>query len=350
MGMPAYEAGRGPLVADDVVGYKLSSNEIPFPPLPGVRAAMADAGSVAHRYPDPASATLIRALARHHDVQPDQLVLGTGSVALCYQVAQAAAGPGEAVMFAWRSFEAYPLLTKVIGARSIRVPLTHDGRHDLTAMAAAVTPDTRCVFICTPNNPTGAAVTRDELREFLDRIGPNLLVVIDEAYREFVRDERAADGLSELGRCGKLRENIVVLRTFSKAYGLAGLRVGYAIAPPPVASVLRRTGLPFGVSAVAEYAAVASLDHQAELQQRVDAVVAERERVIAALRAGGWEVADSQANFVWLPLGAVADSVAAACEDQGVAVRLFRGEGIRVTVGEPAANDRFLEVAGSFRR
>lgn len=344
--IPGYEAGRVPQVPLGMVGYKLSSNENPFPPLPSVRAAMAEASSAAHRYPDPASTELIKALARHHEVEPDNLVLGTGSVALCYQAAQAAAGPGDGVLFAWRSFEAYPLLTKVIGARPIAVPLKPDGGHDLPSMAEAITPDTRLVFLCTPNNPTGAIITREDLDWFLARVPPELLVVIDEAYWEFVRDERAADGLTEF----RQRENVVVLRTFSKAYGLAGLRVGYAVASPRVAAALRLTGLPFGVSSVAEYAAIASLAHQDELHRRVDAVVLERERVIRVLRSLGWPVGASQANFVWLSLGGDADPFAAACDKQGVAVRLFRGEGVRVTIGEPAANDRFLQVAESFRK
>jgi histidinol-phosphate aminotransferase len=212
-------------------------------------------------------------------------------------------------------------------------------------MLAAITDRTRLVLVCTPNNPTGPALRRAELERFLDAVPSDVLVVLDEAYREFVRDPDVPDGV-ELYRD---RPNVCVLRTFSKAYGLAGLRVGFAIAHTPVAEALRKTAVPFGVSSLAQAAAVASLEAEGELLERVDALVAERTRVCAALEAQGWQVPASEANFVWLRLGERTDAFAAACEAAGVVVRPFSGEGVRVTVAEPEANDVFLRVAGEFR-
>ena len=185
---------------------------------------------------------------------------------------------------------------------------------------------------------------RGELDRLLDAVPQDVLVVIDEAYREFVRDPDVPDGI-EVHRD---RPNVAVLRTFSKAYGLAGLRVGFAVAHPEVAEALRKTAVPFGVSSLAEDAAVASLGAEAELLERVDALVAERTRVLAALRAQGWITPDSQANFVWLRTGGRTAEVAAACAEAGVVVRPFDGEGIRVTVAEPAASDRFLAAVAPF--
>jgi len=224
------------------------------------------------------------------------------------------------------------------------VPLTPDERHDLPAMAAAVTDRTRLVVVCSPNNPTGPAVRGAELTEFLDRVPPDVLVVLDEAYTEFVRDPEVVDGLSVY----RARDNVAVLRTFSKAFGLAGLRVGFAVAPEPVAEALRKTAVPFGVSVVAQQAAVASLGAQALLAKRVEALVAERQRVVEALRRQGWPVADTQANFCWLRLGADTPAFAGACEEAGVFVRPYGAEGVRVTIGEQAANDVFLEVAAGW--
>jgi histidinol-phosphate aminotransferase len=234
---------------------------------------------------------------------------------------------------------------QVSGARSVRVPLTADEHHDLDAMAAAITDRTRLVLVCTPNNPTGTAVRRQQLERFIDRVPSDVLVVIDEAYREFVRDPDVPDALDVY----RGRPNVAVLRTFSKAYGLAGLRVGYAVAHEPVAEALRKTAVPFGVSGIAQVAATASLGAESELLARVAALVGERSRVQAALREQGWaRVPDSEANFVWLRLGGRTQEFAAACEQAGVMVRPFADEGARVTIGEPEANDLFLRVAKGF--
>ncbi|HUW16021.1 MAG TPA: histidinol-phosphate transaminase [Actinomycetes bacterium] len=338
--LPAYQPGRSAAAG----AVKLSSNENPFPPLPSVLAALHEAAAVVNRYPDPTNARLVNALAERHGVSTAQVVLGTGSVAVADQLVRATADAGDEVVFAWRSFEAYPILTRSAGAVPVTVPLLADARHDLPAMAAAVTDRTRLVLVCTPNNPTGTAVRRSELERFLDAVPASVVVAVDEAYREYVRDEDVPDALTvAVGR-----PNVVVLRTFSKAFGLAGLRVGYAVAPEPIAVALRQVQLPFGVSTMAEVAAVASLAAESELTVRVDEVVAERGRLTRALRATGFDVADSHANFVWLRTGGQTASFAQACADAGVMVRPFPGEGVRVTVAEREANDRFLAVAAAF--
>lgn len=296
--------------------------------------------------PGPCCAELPAALAERLAVPMDHLVIGTGSAVVAQQLVQAAAGPGDEVIYAWRSFEAYPIIVQISGATGVRVPLAPGEVHDLTAMAAAITDRTRLVFVCTPNNPTGSAVRRAELEAFLDRVPSQVLVVLDEAYREFVRDRQVPDGL-ELYRD---RPNVCVLRTFSKAYGLAGLRVGFAVAHEPVADALRKCAVPFGVSGLAEAAALASLRAEDELLARVETLVKERERVCAALRAQNWTVPTSEANFVWLPLGESTDEFARVCEQAGVLVRSFAGEGVRVTVGEKEANDLFVDVAGRYSR
>ena len=343
-GIPSYKPGR--VAAKDATQrmYKLSSNENPYPPLPSVLATITDAGAWTNRYPDMFAGDLVHALATRFDVPPSHISVGTGSVGVCQQIVQATAGPGDEVIYAWRSFEAYPIIVQISGATSVQVPLTSTEKHDLDAMLAAITDRTRLIFVCSPNNPTGPAVRRARLEQFLDAVPADILVVIDEAYTEFVRDPEVADAL-ELYRD---RPNVCVLRTFSKAYGLAGLRVGYAVAHEPVAEALRRCAVPFGVSAIAQSAAVASLAAEDELFERVEAIVHERERVRDLLRGQGWPVPPTQANFVWLRLGERTEAFAAACESAGVIVRPFAGEGVRVTIGEPEANDLFVKVAATF--
>ncbi len=339
-GVPEYRAGR-PAAAD---AYKLSSNENPYPPLPGVFAAVVDAAASANRYPDFASSRLVTALASRHDVPEEQIALGTGSVAVLAQTIQAVAGVGDEVVFPWRSFEAYPILVQLSGAMAVPVPLTDAYRLDLPAMAAAVSESTRLIVVCTPNNPTGTAVGRDELENFLDDVPSRVLVAIDEAYVEFVDPGKRLDTLSLV----RDRPNVMALRTFSKAYGLAGLRVGYAMAKPSIASALRKTQLPFGVSSIAEQAALASLANEPALLRRVEQLVDERARVVAALSGTGVDVPDPQGNFVWLPYGDRTLELAAACESAGVVVRAFPGDGVRVTIGEPVANDRFVNAVAKF--
>jgi histidinol-phosphate aminotransferase len=345
--LPRYVPGRpaGPQDAGRV-SYKISSNENPYPPLPSVVQVVARAAQTMNRYPDMASVQLVTAVAGHIGIPAECVVPGTGSVAALGHLVQSVCDEGDEVVYAWRSFEAYPIVTQVCGARPVPVPLAPDARHDLPAMAAVITDRTRMVLVCSPNNPTGPAVHAEELESFLDRVPPDVLVVLDEAYVEFVRDEKAPDGL-ELWR---RRPNLALLRTFSKAYGLAGLRVGYAVAHPPLADAVRATALPFGVSTIAQEAAIASLEPaaEAELFERVDALVAERERVVGGLREVGWPIPDAQGNFVWFALGERTLDFAAACADAGLVVRPFAGDGARCTIGEREANDRLLAVAASF--
>ena len=342
--VPAYKPG-GPTVArEGVTAYKISSNENPYPPLPSVLKVVHDAALQMNRYPDMAVTGLTQAIAQRLGVPPEHISTGTGSVGVLGQVLAATCDPGDEVIYAWRSFEAYPIVVAIAGAVSVKVPLDADSRHDLAAMADAVTPRTRLILVCTPNNPTGPVVHQDELDAFLDKVPVDVLVVIDEAYVEFATDDHALDALATYAA----RPNVAVLRTFSKAYGLAGLRVGYAVAHERVAEALRKTAVPFGVSTIAQQAAIASLDAFDELQERVDALVAERQRVVAGLRHQGWHVPDTQANFVWLPLGADTESFAAAADKAGLVVRTFAGEGARCTIAETEANDRLLHVARNF--
>ena len=341
-GVPAYRRG-GPAGPGHGPKYNLSSNENPYPPLPGVLDAVAAAAAELNRYPDMFATGLVSALAGHLGVTPAEVVVGPGSVGVLTQIVQAAAGDGDEVVYAWRSFEAYPIVVRLAGATPVPVPLTAGARHDLPAMAAAVTGRTRLLIVCTPNNPTGPAVGVDDLDRLLADVPPDLLVVVDEAYREFT-DARSDPG-SDLVARYRDRDNVVMLRTFSKAYGLAGLRVGFAVARPVVADELRKTALPFGVSGLAQAAAIASLQAEPALLERVAALTGERSRVLAGLRSQGWPIPDAQANFIWFPLGAAAESFAAECAAAGLSVRPFAGDGVRVTVGETEANDRLLELA-----
>lgn len=344
--IPAYVPGRPPTPQPGLTVYKLSSNENPYPPLPGVLEEVAAAAASMNRYPDMGAVKMYDAIAEHLGVGTDQLAAGTGSVAVLYHLLQAYCEPGDEVVYAWRSFEAYPIAASVAGATSVQVPVTADGRHDLPAMAAAVTDRTKVVLVCTPNNPTGPAVRRRELEEFLAGVPDHVLVVVDEAYLEFVRDEDPVDGLALV----RQHANVVVMRTFAKAYGLAGLRVGYLVGHPDVAAAVRACALPFGVSSIAQAAAVASLARKDELLARVDAIVAERDRVTSGLREQGWDIPDAQGNFVWFRLGERTVQFAAVCEEAGIVVRPFAGDGARVSIGEPEANDRLLQVAGDWRR
>ncbi|WP_043265264.1 histidinol-phosphate transaminase [Streptomyces sp. CT34] len=344
-GIPTYKPGR-PAPTGGRVTYKLSSNENPYPPLPGVMESVVAAAGSFNRYPDMACTGLMAELAERFSVPVEHLATGTGSVGVAQQLLQATAGPGDEVIYPWRSFEAYPIITQISGAASVKVPLTSGEGHDLEAMLASITDRTRLIFVCNPNNPTGTVVRRAELESFLDRVPGDVLVVLDEAYREFIRDEEVPDGIDVY----RDRPNVCVLRTFSKAYGLAGLRVGFAVAHEPVAAALRKTAVPFGVSQLAQDAAVASLRSEEALLERVEALVAERTRVYDGLVGQGWTVPESQANFVWLRLGDRTTDFAAACERDGVVVRPFPGEGVRVTIGEKPAMDLFLRAAEEFRK
>jgi histidinol-phosphate aminotransferase len=340
--LPAYVPGR------NIPGaIKLASNEVALPPPPAVLAAIAGAASRGNRYPDLVVTDLTGRLAADFGLDPSRIAVGCGSVSLCQQlVSITCRDPADEVVYAWRSFESYPIVTQVQGATTRPVPLDPYFRHDLDAMAAAVTPRTRLVFVCSPNNPTGTAVRRDEFVRFLEAVGPDVLVALDEAYREYVTDPEAVDGVSLLDA----HPNLVVLRTFSKAYRLAGLRVGYALGAAEVAQALKKVGSPFAVSTLAQVAALAALDCRDELLAACAELEGERERVRTELLRAGYAVPPSQANFVWVALGERTAEFAAHCLDQKVVVRPFHPEGVRVTVSTPEENDALLAAALSFGR
>ena len=348
-GLPAYVAGRPAPARADLVTYKLSSNENPFPPLPGVLDAVARASASMNRYPDIANTLVAEALGARLGVDVDRIALGTGSVGVLYHLLQAVCGPDDEVVHAWRSFEAYPIAVLLTGARWVGVPLrSSPGRtaeHDLDAMLAAIGPATRAVLLCSPNNPTGPALRHDEVVAFVDAVPDDVLVVVDEAYVEFVTSPTAVRGLE----VAQGRDNVVVLRTFSKAYGLAGFRVGYCVAEPRLAAAVRAVALPFGVSLPAQAAVIASLEHEEELLARVAELVVRRDALAGGLRDLGLDVPDAQGNFVWVPAGPATADVARTFGEAGLVVRPYvaghPGDGVRITVGEPEANARVLEVA-----
>jgi histidinol-phosphate aminotransferase len=331
MSMPITADGRRP---DD-----LSMNETPYPPLPSIRRLVQDRSAEINRYPDRRSAALVAALAARLGAGEDAIVVGPGSAGLCQHLIQAF-GPRPEVVHAALTFEGFPLFVRNAGASSVAVPMNGYG-HDLPAMAAAVTSDTRCVLLCNPNNPTGALLHRDEIEAFLDRIPGDVPVVIDEAYREFVTDPDAPDGVDIY----RGHENVCVLRTFSKAYGLAALRIGYAVLPPRITPLAQMIGAVFFPGSLAQAAALASLepDVTAELMQRCAALAASRTRLAEALGGLGLTVAPSQANFLWLPLGSEAAAFAAAAFQSGILVWPVDSEGVRITIGSDEANGRLLE-------
>lgn len=340
--IPAYAPGK------TVPGaIKLASNETVHGPLPSVRAAIAAATETINRYPDNGHVELKEHLAHHlstaGDVSPERIAVGCGSVSLCQQLIQITCSVGDEVLFGWRSFEVYPLQVRVAGAVPVQIPLRAD-TFDLEAMLAAITDRTRLIFVCNPNNPTSTVVEPAELARFVAAVPSDVLVVIDEAYVEYIRDDLLPDSL------GLSRDypNVVVLRTFSKAYGLAGLRVGYAVGDPEVITALGKVYVPFTSSTVAQAAAIASLQAADELLARTDAVVTERRRVSAALTALGYAVAPSQANFVWLPLAAKTLDFAQSAAQARVLVRPYGTDGARVSIGAPAENDAFLAFAATW--
>jgi histidinol-phosphate aminotransferase len=340
-GIPDYVPGQK--IAGAIV---LSSNEVATPPPDAITAAITPAATEVNRYPAWSSDDLVVRLAEVLRVDQARLALGCGSVSVTQQLIQALCRPGDEVVFSWRSFEAYPILTKIVGAADVRVPLGQGHVQDLDAVLTAVTDATRLVFVCNPNNPTGTVVSAEALDRFVANVPDHVLVVLDEAYREFVTDPAVPDGLPLAAE----RDNVAILRTFSKAYGLAGARAGYCVAPPEVAAGVRKVCIPFSVNRLAQAAALASLDVADELLARCRAVAAERERVRDALLAMGYEIPPSQGNFLWLPLGERTKAFNEHCLDHKVLVRAFVGEGARVTVGLPEENEVFLAAAGSFQQ
>lgn len=353
--LPSYAAGKPPVPVDGLTRYKLSSNENPLGPVPEVARVLAEFDAV-HRYPDPLSTALRTALAGQLGVDAEDIVTGAGSLGALNQILKTFAGVNadgvqDEVIYAWRSFEAYPILVGIMGARSVQVPNLPDGAHDLDAMAAAVTDRTRLILVCTPNNPTGPAVTESQIRSFLAKVPATVPVVIDEAYFEFCAASSIPEGEEPpLNGLDIYRDypNVIILRTFSKAQGLAGLRVGYSISHPQITRHLRVAATPFAVSALAERAAVASIEHQEAVMERVSHIVAERERVTARLRELGYEFPGTYANFVWLPLGERTGEFVDLMNRNALSVRAFGSEGVRVSIGEVEANDRFLSLCELF--
>lgn len=353
--LPSYAAGKPPAPVEGLTRYKLSSNENPLGPVPEVARVLAEFDAV-HRYPDPLSTALRTALAGQLGVDAEDIVTGAGSLGALNQIIKTFAGVNadgvqDEVIYAWRSFEAYPILVGVMGARSVQVPNLPNGAHDLDAMAAAVTDRTRLILVCTPNNPTGPAVTESQIRSFLAKVPATVPVVIDEAYFEFCAASSIPEGEEPpLNGLDIYRDypNVIILRTFSKAQGLAGLRVGYSISHPQITRHLRVAATPFAVSALAERAAVASIEHQEAVMARVRHIVAERERVTARLRELGYEFPSTYANFVWLPLGERTGEFVDLMNRNALSVRAFGSEGVRVSIGEVEANDRFLSLCELF--
>ena len=333
--LPAYAPGR------TVPGaIKIASNETVHGPLPSVRAAIASAVDNLNRYPDNGYVELKERLAKHVNFAPEHISVGCGSVSLCQQLIQITSTVGDEVLFGWRSFEIYPLQVRTAGATPVQVPLT-DHTFDLDAMLAAITDRTRLIFVCNPNNPTSTVVDPDALARFVAAVPPHILVVLDEAYVEYIRGDLVPDSFGLV----RAHSNVVVLRTFSKAYGLAGLRIGYAVADPDIVTALSKVYVPFTATSVSQAAAIACLDAADELLARTDAVVAERARVSTALQDAGYDLPASQANFVWLPLVGRAQQFAADAANSRIIVRPYGEDGVRVTVASPDENDTFLEFA-----
>lgn len=355
--LPSYAAGKPPAPVEGLTQYKLSSNENPLGPVPEVARVIAEFAT-AHRYPDPLSTALRQKLSARLGVDADDIVTGAGSLGALNQILKTFAGVNadgvqDEVIYAWRSFEAYPILVGIMGARSVQVPNLPDGSHDLDAMAAAITERTRLILVCTPNNPTGPAVTESQIRAFLAKVPSHIPVVIDEAYFEFCAASTVQEGeeppLNGLDiYCDY--ENVIILRTFSKAQGLAGLRVGYSISHPQITQHLRVAATPFAVTALAEAAAIASIEHEDAVMERVSHLVSERERVTARLCELGYEFPSTYANFVWLPLGERTGEFVQLMAEHALSVRAFGTEGVRVSIGEVEANDRFLSLCEAFAK
>lgn len=340
--MPAYRPGKAAEQAEQEHGItnaiKLASNENPYPPVPSVVEAIARAANGVNRYCDHLAVELRAAIASSlgAGLRLDDIAVGCGSVGLLQQLCLAYLDPGDNVVYPWRSFEAYPVNVQMMGAESKQVPLV-DHAFDLDAVAAAVDDRTKIVMLATPNNPTGTALTVDAMSALLAEVPDDVIVLIDEAYREFL-DPSFGDPVALLDA----HPNAVVSRTFSKAYGLAGVRVGYLVADPDVVDQVNKVLAPFAVNGLAQAAALAALEARDEYEPFLESLRRERTRVVAALTDAGWRLPDAQANFVYLPMGDTTSDVYVEIEKRGVVTRPFAGEGLRVTIGTPEQNDRFL--------
>jgi histidinol-phosphate aminotransferase len=345
--MPGYQAGvptgQDPEAVDSSGIAQLASNESPFPPHPRVIEAIANAAAAMHRYPDPDATLLRRRIAERHETEPGRVAVGNGSCEILLAAAEALCEPGDEILFAWPAFSMYPYLPALTGAREIRVPLTGGETHDLDAMAAEVTAATQLLLVCNPNNPTGTHLPAARIAAFCERVPPHVTVILDEAYVEFQTNDDPDATLDLLADF----PNLVVLRTFSKCYGLAGLRVGYAIGSSTFRAAVDAVRQPFSVNALAQAAGAEAILHQDDVRRRVEGTIAERLRVEEALGGMGLKTAETQANFSWVDLGEAEEGeVVAGLGERLVAVRPGTPLGdpghIRVTFGTPAENDRFL--------
>lgn len=337
--LPEYQAGRQgtPQEAAASGVAQLSSNESPEGPTELVIAEIAATLPYLNRYPSMSAEEMRTRIAQRHNLSTTQIVVGTGGVEIGRQAAAITVGVGDEVIFADPSFPEYAILTRLNGGREIRVPLTADSVHDLTGMAKAVTPRTRLIIVCNPNNPTGTGVATSSIKDFMADVPNDCLVLVDEAYWEFTGDALGGSAVELVSDF----ENLVVLRTFSKAFGLAGLRIGYGVASGDVATAMRKVQIPFSASLPAQVAAMAALDSTADMAERTRQIIVERERIRGELIAAGFAVAPSYANFLWID-GVAGQAVLRRCEEQGVHVRPLGPRGVRLTIGSEAENDRLL--------
>ncbi|GAA1632368.1 MULTISPECIES: histidinol-phosphate transaminase [Brevibacterium] len=341
---PPYIPGRQPQEVPGLAPLKLSSNENHLPPLPAVSQTIAEHVSSPASYPDDAATALRTGLADRLGVGVDNLIVTTGASELLVALTQITSDATTEAIYPWPSFEMYPQTTGLAGATRVEVPLRPDGTHDLAAMAEAITEATTLIILCSPNNPTGPALRETEVREFLAQVPDRVLVALDEAYWEFATAEGVVDGLGLVADF----PNVVLLRTFSKAHGLAGLRVGYAVAAPGIIAGLLKAVIPFGVTDLSQAAALTSLQHWDEVMARAAEIAELRDWFAAELRGQGWDVPEAQGNFVWLPLGELSDAFEEASVARAVAVRNL-GDGVRISIGDRAGLDRVLEITADFR-
>lgn len=321
---------------------KLSSNESPYPPFDSALAAMHAVLPHMNRYPDGAAKALRRSLAEHLSVDQDLIVLGNGSNELLRVIAQTCLVPGDEVVFAWPSFIVYPMVTQLCGATAVRVPLADGDVHDLDAMLAAITERTKIVFLCNPNNPTGTIYDAARFERFLAAVPQSVLIVVDEAYFEYVTSPDYPDTLSAFDG----QRPLAILRTFSKIYGLAGLRCGYGVVPLPLAEAMNKVREPFNVNTVAQIAAYYSLVDQAEVARRRAINESERDRLREALSSVGVTHAESQTNFVWIHTPRAQELFDGLLE-RGVIVRDFGGDALRLGIGTPEENDALISAVRS---
>jgi histidinol-phosphate aminotransferase len=340
-GIPVYPAAETYEYDGELV--KLASNEAPWAPHPAVLEAISGRMEALNRYPDPDKTALRKAIAARHGVGPGQVAIGNGSCELLLSAAEAMLEPGAEIVYAWPSFSMYPHLAAFTGARAIEVPLNDAQEHDLEAMAAEVTAATRILIVCNPNNPTATAIPVSRIDEFVSDLPRHVCVILDEAYVEFSLMQDPDESVALLAK----HPNLVLLRTFSKVYGLCGLRVGYSLGPDDFRHAVDRVRQPFSVNALALVAAEEALVHQDEVARRVERTAVERLHVQDELAERSLEPTESHGNFSWFSLGERdEEEVMASLAGQGVIVRAGKALGregwIRVTYGTRPENDRFL--------